>query len=146
LFTSVIPNLLVDGIPQAIAASRARKAYFMNLMTQPGETTNFTASDHARAVLCHAGDTARHLIDACVVNTRAFSQRALESYRKQSAQPVEVDFDALKRLGLKVVATDLLRMYSRQAAGKIRHDAGALGAVAIEMAQQGRRARRRLAS
>ena len=46
LFTSVIPNLLVSGIPKAIRQARARKAYFMNLMTQPGETTHFSASDH----------------------------------------------------------------------------------------------------
>ena len=53
LFTSVIPNLLVDGIPQAIAASPALKAYFVNLMSQPGETTDFRASDHVQAILRH---------------------------------------------------------------------------------------------
>ena len=55
LFTSVIPNLLVEGIPQAIAASPALKAYFVNLMSQPGETTNFRASDHVAAILRHCG-------------------------------------------------------------------------------------------
>src|SRR5437868_12289637 len=50
LFTSVIPNLLVSGIPKAIRESPALKAYFLNLMTQPGETTNFTGSDHLRAL------------------------------------------------------------------------------------------------
>ena len=55
LFTSVIPNLLVDGIPQAIAKSPALKAYFVNLMWQPGETTNFRASDHVQAILRHCG-------------------------------------------------------------------------------------------
>jgi uncharacterized cofD-like protein len=53
LFTSVIPNLLVDGIPRAIASSPAIKAYFVNLMSQPGETNNFRASDHVAAVLRH---------------------------------------------------------------------------------------------
>jgi uncharacterized cofD-like protein len=146
LFTSVIPNLLVDGIPQAIAASHARKAYFMNLMTQPGETTHYRASDHVRALLTHAGNVGRRLIDVCVVNTRPFSRRALESYRLQAAQPVEENLDELKRMGVKVIATDLLRMNGRQPAAKIRHDSGALAAVAIELAQQGRRSRRRLAS
>src|SRR5258708_1809402 len=56
LFTSVIPNLLVDGIPQAIASSPALKAYFVNLMSQPGETTNFRASDHVQAVVRHGAD------------------------------------------------------------------------------------------
>jgi uncharacterized cofD-like protein len=146
LFTSVIPNLLVDGIPQAIAASGGRKAYFMNLMTQPGETTHFRASDHVRAVLNHASDAGRRLIDVCVVNTRTYSRKALQSYGLQGAQPVEADFDKLKGMGVKVVATDLLRMYGRRPGDKIRHDSGALAAVAIEMAQQGRRSRRRLAS
>jgi len=54
LYTSVIPNLLVDGIPQAIASSPATKVYFMNLMTQPGETTGYNASDHLQALRDHA--------------------------------------------------------------------------------------------
>ena len=146
MFTSVIPNLLVDGIPEAIARSAARKAYFVNLMTQPGETTHFRASDHVRAVLSHAGTAGRRLIDVCVVNTRAYSRKALDSYRLQAAQPVDVDLNELKRLGVKVIATDLLRMNGRRPAEKIRHDSGALAAVAIEMAQLGLRASRRLAS
>jgi hypothetical protein len=86
------------------------------------------------------------LIDTCVVNTRPFSARALEHYRKHAAQPVEGDFEELERMGLKVVATDLLRLNSRAAAGKIRHDSSAVAAVAIELAQQGRLLRRKLAS
>jgi uncharacterized cofD-like protein len=146
LFTSVIPNLLVDGIQRAIAQSPARKAFFVNLMTQPGETTNFRASDHATALLRHCGRTRGRLIDVCVVNTRPFSARALAHYKKHAAQPVESDVVELKRMGIKVVATDLLRMNSRTATGKIRHDSSAAAAVAIELAQQGRRLRRKLAS
>jgi uncharacterized cofD-like protein len=146
LFTSVIPNLLVDGIPRAIAASPARKAFFVNLMTQPGETTHFRASDHAAALLKHCGRFSGRLIDVCVVNTRAFSARALEHYRKHAAQPVEADVEELERMGIKVVAADLLRLNSRAASGKIRHDSSASAAVAIELAQQGRRMRRKLAS
>jgi uncharacterized cofD-like protein len=146
LFTSVIPNLLVGGIPQAIAASPARKAFFVNLMTQPGETTHFRASDHAAALLKHCGRVRDGLIDVCVVNTRAFSARALEHYRKHAAQPVEGDVEELERMGFKVVTTDLLRLSSRAASGKIRHDSTAAAAVAVELAQEGRRLRRKLAS
>jgi uncharacterized cofD-like protein len=146
LFTSVIPNLLVDGIPRAIAASPARKAFFVNLMTQPGETTHFRASDHAVALLKHCGRLRGRLIDVCVVNTRPFSARALEQYRKHAAQPVEGDVEELERMGLEVVATDLLRLNGRAAAGKIRHDSSATAAVAIELAQKGRLLRRKLAS
>jgi uncharacterized cofD-like protein len=152
LFTSIIPNLLVEGIPQAIAASPARKAFFVNLMTQPGETTNFRASDHASALLKHCGRPRGRLIDVCVVNTRPFSARALEHYRQHAAQPVEGDVEELERMGIKVVTADLLRMNSRTASGKIRHDSSAAAAVAIELAQhmdlapRGRRVRRKLAS
>jgi uncharacterized cofD-like protein len=147
LFTSVIPNLLVDGIPQAIAASGARKAYFMNLMTQPGETTHFSAADHVRALLSHAGGVGKRLIDVCVVNTRPFSRKALGSYRQHAAQPVEEDLDQIRSMGIKIIAADLLRMngVNRPRPGdKIRHDSGAVAAVAIDLAR--RRPRSRLAS
>ena len=146
LFTSVIPNLLVTGIPEAIAASRAYKAFFVNLMTQPGETTQFPASHHLAAVLRHCGRARGRLMDACVINTRPFSENVLKHYREQAAQPVENDIDAIERMGVKVVAVDLLRMNDRAARGKIRHDSSSIAAVAIELAQKGRRLRRRLAS
>jgi uncharacterized cofD-like protein len=146
LFTSIIPNLLVQGIPRAIAESPARKALFVNLMTQPGETTHFRASDHAAALLKHCGKQRDRLIDVCVVNTRPFSARALEHYREHAAQPVEGDIKELERMGIKVLTADLLRLSGRAASGKIRHDSSATAAVAIELAQQGRRNRRKLAS
>ncbi len=146
LFTSVIPNLLVDGIPQAIAASPALKAYFTNLMTQPGETTGFRASDHLTALLRHAGRLKRPLIDVCVLNTRPYSRRALEEYRAHAAQPVEPDVPAIHAAGVRVLATDLLRLHSRRAEQKIRHDPGALAAVAIELAEEGRQRSHRIAS
>jgi hypothetical protein len=82
----------------------------------------------------------------CVVNTRAFSRQALAGYRARDAQPVEADLDTLKKMGMRVLATDLLRLSSRRVSEKIRHDSGAVAAVAMELAQQGRRARRKLAS
>jgi uncharacterized cofD-like protein len=142
LFASVIPNLLVDGIPHAIAASPAAKVYFMNLMWQPGETTNFRASDHVAALLRHSGRHKRPMLDICVLNTRSVSRRALQRYRKQDAQPVENDTEMLRRMGLKVVEADLLRMMDRKIGDKIRHDPGALAAVAIELAQEARRNRK----
>jgi uncharacterized cofD-like protein len=138
LFTSVIPNLLVQGIPRAIAESRALKAYFVNLMSQPGETTNFRASDHIAAILRHAGRAySRSLIDVCVINTRLVRGKALDRYQANEARPIENDLDQLERMGLKIVAVDLLRKSSARPAEKIRHDQGALGAVVLELAQQG---------
>src|SRR5271155_195396 len=77
LFTSVIPNLLVDGIPRAIASSPATKAYFVNLMSQPGETNNFSASDHVAAIHRHAK---LPILDFCVVNTSPIRGKVLARY------------------------------------------------------------------
>jgi len=143
LFTSVIPNLLVDGIPQAIANSPALKAYFVNLMWQPGETTNFRASDHVEAILRHCGK-ARNLLDVCVVNTGSLPGRLLNPYQAKSAQPVDNDTENLQALGLEVVSADLLRMSRAKIGAKIRHDPGSIAAVAMELAQQGRRRKRKL--
>ena len=143
LFTSVIPNLLVDGIPQAIAKSPALKAYFVNLMWQPGETTNFRASDHVEAILRHCG-RARNVLDVCVVNTGSLPSRLLNPYQAKSAHPVDNDIENLEALGLEVLSTDLLRMSRAHSANKIRHDPGAIGAVTMELAQQGRARKRKL--
>ena len=147
LFTSVIPNLLVDGISEAIAASPALKAYFVNLMSQPGETSNFRASDHVDALLRHAGRAhSRSLIDVCVVNTRPIAGRVLARYQRQAARPVENDIDNIQRMGLRVVEADLLRMSGQSTQKKIRHDQTVIGAVVLELAQQGYRAKLKLSS
>jgi uncharacterized cofD-like protein len=143
LFTSLIPNLLVDGIPRAIATSPALKAYFVNIMSQPGETDQFRASDHVAAILRHAGRAyQRSLLDLCVINSRPAGGRIADRYRAHDAQPVENDLANLKALGLRVISTDLLRMSGARAHEKIRHDPGVLGAVVLELAQKGRRARK----
>lgn len=134
LFTSVIPNILVDGIPQAIAASPALKAYFVNLMSQPGETTNFRASDHVDAIYRH---TRKPILDVCVVNTHPIRGKVLDRYQARAARPVENDLENLEKLGLKVVAADLLRISGKQVKEKIRHDSNVLGAIAFELAQKG---------
>jgi uncharacterized cofD-like protein len=146
LYTSVIPHLLIDGIPQAIAASPAVKAYFTNLMTQPGETTGMRASDHLAALLRHGGRRRRCLMDACVVNTGTILRKALERYRSREARPVENDLSNLEAMGVKVVKADLVRIEGRRLQDKIRHDPGAISAVAIDLARQARRAKERLAS
>jgi uncharacterized cofD-like protein len=136
LFTSVIPNLLVKGIPQAIARSAGLKAYFVNLMWQPGETVGFGASDHVRALYKHAG---REFLDCVVLNTSPIKPALLRKYAAKRARPVENDIETLHGMGLKVVALDLLEDQR-----KIRHNPAASAAVCIELAQRARR--RRLAA
>jgi uncharacterized cofD-like protein len=134
LFTSVIPNLLVEGIPAAIRSSPAVKAYFVNLMSQPGETTAYSASDHIRAIHRHARGK---LLDYAVVNIRPIPSAAKRRYAQAAALPVDNDIDALYRLGLKVMAGNLALV-----AGKVRHDPAATAAVVLRLAQEGRRRRR----
>jgi uncharacterized cofD-like protein len=131
LFTSVVPNLLVRGIADAIAASPALKAAIVNLMWQPGETTDFSAADHIAAMEEHAG---RHFIDCAVTNTRPIGPEMLSRYEQEFARPVENDVARLERMGLKVLGRDLLRE-----AGKVRHSPEALAAVVVELAGLSRR-------
>jgi len=131
LFTSVVPNLLVDGIASAIRRSAAVKAYFVNLMWQPGETMEFRASDHIRAVHQHAGGK---FLDYAVVNLRPILPAMRKRYARQAALPVENDLDAIFKMGLKVMAGNLA-----QHTDKVRHDPAAAAAVAIKLAQEGRR-------
>ena len=130
LFTSVIPNLLVSGIPKAIRQSRALKAYFVNLMSQPGETTNFRASDHVAAITSHAGGS---LLDCAVVSNSPVSPAIRRRYALQNAAPVENDFEALQAMGLEVIEADLLMK-----GAKVRHNPAAVGAVAFDLAHRGR--------
>ena len=133
LFTSVIPNLLVDGIPEAVRSSPGVKAYFVNLMWQPGETTEFTASDHVRALYRHAG---KNLLDYAVVNVRSITSRLKRRYAREAALPVEIDLDALAKLGLKVMPANLASLTDQ-----VRHDPAATAAVVVRLAQEGRRRR-----
>lgn len=133
LFTSVIPNLLVDGIPQAIAESPAVKAYFVNLMWEPGETMNFTAADHVAAIYEHAG---LPLLDYAVLNTHPIGEAIVRKYARQKARPVDNDIDRLRKMGVTVVCRDLVKE-----GVKARHDSDAVAAVALELAAEGRRRR-----
>lgn len=129
LFTSVIPNVLVHGIPEAIRQSRAVKAYFVNLMWQPGETINFSASDHVAAIWDHAG---AQLFDCVIINNAPIAQPLQVSYAEKRARPVEMDVARLETMGLSVIEADLLAEGE-----KIRHDPDRAAAVAMRLAREG---------
>jgi uncharacterized cofD-like protein len=105
LYTSVLPNLLVAGVAQAIEKSPATRVYIANLMTQPGETPGFSLADHVRVLQQH---TRRKLIDWVVVNNAPISPAVARRYRKTTSVPVLVDAPELQRLGVKSVFADLL--------------------------------------
>jgi uncharacterized cofD-like protein len=139
LFTSLIPNLLVTGIPKAIRESKALKACFVNLMSQPGETTDFSAEDHLAALVKHGG---RGLIDCAVVNTSRVSRSVLRKYAAEEAAPVEFDGAAIRAMGIEVVEAELLgkAWTGKEQRSKARHDANAIAAVALMLAKRGRKA------
>ena len=134
LYTSVIPNLLVQGMPEAIQNSPAVKAYFVNLMWQPGETINFTASQHLAAIENHAG---RKLIDCVVLNTAPIPVALKRRYARVKVEPVENDFERLSDMRVKVVTAELT---GDPGSGlhKVRHDPHALAQVVVDLASRSR--------
>jgi len=100
LYTSIIPNLLVKGIADAIAESDALKIFVCNVMTQPGETDGYSVSEHIREVFAHAGGK---LFDYCIVNSEPTPHVVLERYGKHGAEPLRDDEDIVRGLGVEIL-------------------------------------------
>ena len=113
LFTSLVTNLLVRGIPEAIAASSAVKVFICNLMTQANESLGLTASDHLRALNAHAG---RQLFDCALVNRAPISADLKTKYALEEASQIACDSEAIERMGMRVIEGDYL-----EEAGVARH-------------------------
>ncbi len=126
LYTSVVPNLLVDGVPEAIRACRGARLYVCNLMTKHGETDGFTAADFVAEVTRYLGGLGA--LDGMVVGTPALSPEVLESYAKEKAYPVSVDIPRCFQYVPRVFTDDLL------AHGNLaRHDPHKLASLVISM-------------
>ncbi len=100
LYTSVLPNLLIDEIAHAISKSTAPKVYIANVMTQPGETDGFSVSDHLRTILEHTPYP--NMVDCVFVNSW-LPDELIERYRKAGCEPVALDMEQCRQLGVKVV-------------------------------------------
>jgi uncharacterized cofD-like protein len=124
LYTSVIPNLLVSGVADAIRKSRATRIYVSNLMTQPGETVGYSAADHVRAILDHGGPG---LIDWVILNDGMFAPEVERRYRAQGAYPVRGDVAQLERMGLRCISENILEQH-----GKVRHDGRRLADILLK--------------
>ena len=122
LYTSVIPNLLVSGIREAIHESDAVKVYVMNLMTQSGETAGYTAVDHVRALFDHGGEG---LFDYTLVNDLPIPPEAQEEYLREGAVPITADEEALAALGVTVRYAPVALWQK----ALVRHDPAALAAA-----------------
>ncbi len=115
LFTSIIPPLLFNHIVEAIKDSKAKKVYILNLMTENGETDNFTASMHVEKIYEY---TKEKLFDYIIVNTGKISDYYLNKYKEYNSFPVEIDEEKLKKLNLKIIKDDYITVES----GYLRHN------------------------
>ncbi len=123
LFTSIIPNLLVEGIPEALKRAKGRKVYVCNLMTKYGETTSYKASDHLREIKKYGGSP-----DVIVCNNAKGSAVLLKKYAAQHQFPVIIDKPDIEKLGVKLVAGDIMA-----SPDLIRHDSEKLAELLVKL-------------
>jgi uncharacterized cofD-like protein len=129
LYTSIIPNLLVDGVAEAISASSAIKIYLSNLMTQPGETDGYSAADHLRALLDYIPS-----IDVCVINSSTVGKGVADRYVMSGSQIVSgtsEDEAEIRKIGAIPVAAPLLK----DGEVKARHDPATLSRLVYPRAR-----------
>jgi len=125
LYTSVIPNLLVDGIVDSINYSRAKKVYICNLMTKHGESDSFKASDFVKEIKTYLENGK---LDYVVVNKETLPDKLLKRYEKEKAEPVEADVVNVQKMVKNVVAKPLI-----QAGNLLRHDTGKIARIVIDI-------------
>lgn len=128
LYTSIIPNLLAEGMTDAIRRSGAKKIYICNHMTEPGETDNYSASDHIRAIYDH---TEYGLFQYVLLHKGRIARHVMDGYRQEGSYPVKQDSRELRQLGLTSVAADLVSAQNN----RIRHDEKKLGRLLFEIMQ-----------
>jgi uncharacterized cofD-like protein len=129
LFTSLIPNLLVRGISEAIVESAATKVFVCNLMTQANESLGLSAADHIGALNRHAG---RQLFDYALINRKEASEEMAAKYASEGASQIVADIDAIEAIGVCPVMGDYLEEggVARHATDRVAHDLMALMAQA----------------
>ena len=115
LYTSLIPNLLLEGIKESLKKTKAKIVYVCNAMQQPGETQGYTADEHIRAICEVIGDK---IIDEVIVDTREIPEEILERYRSQNSDRVVIDKEKIKKRGIKIKDRDILEIDSK---GLVRH-------------------------
>lgn len=131
LYTSIIPNLLISEIVDAIVQAKALKVYICNVMTQSRETARFKASDHVRALVAH---TNPGIFQVCIVNIKPVPEALREKYRQEDAFPVEPDIDQLRDLGYQVVDEPVI-----STTNYVRHDPDKLARIIMGLIAGNRR-------
>lgn len=120
LFTSILPNLLVHDLAEALTSSQAVKIFVCNVMTQPGETDDYSVSDHLQAIYEHVG---HHLFDYVIVNNGEIPPQVQDRYAEKGAKAVHLDLEEVTKRGYKVIADRLVlfRTYLRHDAERLSH-------------------------
>ncbi len=126
LYTSIIPNFLVNNVTETVVKARGYKVMVMNLMTQDGETEGYTASDHLRELLRHG---APGMVDACLANSSPVPEHLREEYLREGAGVMEVDREDLEKMGVRVFTAPLLSDRSEYA----RHDSKLLADAVMDL-------------
>lgn len=129
LYTSILPNLLVPKIGEEVCKAKAKKVYICNVMTQAGETLDFSASDHVKALYDHMQEA---FIDTILVNEEEIPENIKSLYEEELAKPVHYDIENLKSLGLEVL-TDKIICYENNV---IRHDTNKVAKLLYGILQQ----------
>lgn len=127
LYTSLITNLLVRGIPHALATTRATRVYVCNLMSEANESLGLTAADHIERIYNHAREP---IFDYAVVNTPTFSPETLARYAAEGASPILPDIERIEALGVRCISGDFSREDTY-----VRHDANRLTAALLSLGQ-----------
>ncbi len=125
LYTSVMPNLLIKGMYEAIRQAKAVKVYICNVMTQAGETDNYKTSEHIRAIIEHAGSG---VVDYCVANVGRVPPKLLEKYKEEKSFPIIVDEEETKALGCDVIKANVV-----DTENFVRHDSHKLAKIIIDL-------------
>ncbi|MGM0860878.1 YvcK family protein [Bacillus atrophaeus] len=129
LYTSILPNLLVPKIGEEVLKASAKKVYICNVMTQPGETLNYSAADHVKALNDHMD---RPFIDTILINNEDIPDEIKQKYAKELARPVDFNVDDLKTMGLEVIR-DRIVTYKN---GVIRHDTHKVASLLVDLLKE----------
>lgn len=126
LYTNVLPNLLVKNVSRAIRDSKAMKFYISNIMTEPGQTDNYTLSDHLKAINEHVGTD---IIDYCLADTGEVVPEYIRKYNKDGADLVEIDSRKINEYNVKVIQRNMSCIKN----DRIRHKSDVIASTIIEM-------------
>ena len=129
LYTSLITNLLVRSIPEALAATRAVRVFVCNLMTQANESIGLTAAQHIAKINQHSRNVSQPLFDYALINTAPISPTLVAKYAREGQTPVEADLDAIRILGVEPIMGNFLHE-----GDLLRHDHDRVAEVAMDLA------------